>query len=72
VTRFLTLLGYGVIAACGVMLELAARRSPARSRRVATFGEALDTALQRWPVRVVVLAGWLWLGWHLFVRVDWQ
>jgi hypothetical protein len=21
---------------------------------------------------LVVLAGWLWLGWHVFVRVDWQ
>ncbi|HEX2042674.1 MAG TPA: DUF6186 family protein [Acidimicrobiales bacterium] len=67
-TRLLTLVGYGVLAACSVGLELAARRS----RRLATFGDALDVVLRRWPVRAALLAGWLWLGWHLFVRADWR
>jgi Family of unknown function (DUF6186) len=66
-TRLVTLLGYAVIAAGAVGLELAARR-----RGGVTFSDALTTALGRWPVRLVLLAGWLWLGWHVFVRVDWQ
>lgn len=66
-TRTLTLLAYAALAATAVGLEIAARR-----RRIyATFGEALSVALHRRPVRLLVLAGWLWLGWHLFVRVDW-
>ncbi len=67
-TRLVTLLGYGLIVACALGLELAARRSG----RLATFGQALDLILRRWPFRLVLLAGWLWLGWHLFVRVDWR
>ena len=67
-TRLVTLVGYGVLALCAVGLEAAARRS----RRRATFGQALDAVLRRWPVRLALLAGWLWLGWHLFVRVDWR
>jgi Family of unknown function (DUF6186) len=66
-TRLITLLGYAVIVATAVGLELAARR-----RGDGTFGDALAAALRRWPVRMVVVAAWLWLGWHLFVRVDWR
>ena len=65
-TRLATLLGYAVIAVCAVGLEIAARRS----ERIPTFADALSVALRRWPSRIVVQAGWLWLGWHLFVRVD--
>lgn len=67
-TRLVTLLGYAVVALGAVGLEIAARRSG----RFATFSEALAVALRRWPSRVLLLAGWLWLGWHLFVRVDWR
>ena len=67
-TRLVTLLGYGLIAACALGLELAARRSA----RLATFGQALDMMLRRPAIRVALLAAWLWLGWHLFVRVDWR
>ncbi len=67
-TRLVTLFGYTAVAGCALGLEAAARRSG----RCATFGEALAMALQRWPVRLVLVAGWLWLGWHLFVRVDWR
>ncbi len=63
-TRLVTLVGYATIAACGVGLEVAARR-----RGDATFGEALTRLLRRWPVRVLVVVGWLWVGWHVFVRV---
>jgi Family of unknown function (DUF6186) len=64
--RFVTLAGYAVIAVCAVALELAARR-----RGGATFGDALTWLLHQRAMRVLLVLGWLWLGWHLFVRVDW-
>ncbi len=67
-SRLVTLVGYAVIAAVAVALELAARCT----HRLATFGEALATVLRTWPGRVAVQAGWLWLGWHIFVRVHWR
>ena len=66
-TRTVTLVGYGIAGACALALELAARRGG----RVATFGAALTGVLRRPPLRVLVQAGWLWLGWHLFARVEW-
>jgi hypothetical protein len=66
-TRAVTLVGYAVFVTAAVALELTAR---ARGR--ATFGDVVTLSLRRRPVRLVVLAAWLWLGWHLFVRVDWQ
>ncbi|MGH9117177.1 MAG: DUF6186 family protein [Acidimicrobiales bacterium] len=65
-TRLVTLAGYAVIVACAVGLELAARR-----RGGATFGDALTWLVRQWPVRLLLVLGWLWLGWHVFVRVDW-
>lgn len=67
-TRVVTLLGYAVIGGFGVGLELAARRS----RRLATFSEALALARRWWPLRLLMHAIWLWIGWHLFVRVGWH
>ena len=67
-SRTLTLVGYAVIAVCAIGVEVAARRSG----RLSTFPEALSAAVRRWPLRVVLQAGWLWLGWHVFVRVEWR
>jgi Family of unknown function (DUF6186) len=67
-SRAVILAGYVVIAVTAVALELAARRD----RRWATAGDAIVVVTRRWPVRLLLLAGWLWLGWHVFVRVDWQ
>ncbi len=67
-SRSLTLAGYVVLATGAVGLEGAARRWG----RVATFRAALSAAVRRPSVRVAVLAAWLWLGWHLFVRVSWR
>lgn len=66
-TRLVTLLGYVVLAASAAGLELAARR-----RTSGGFGDAVTIVMSRWPARVIVLAVWLWLGWHLFARVDWR
>ena len=67
-TRAVTLLGYGIAVVCALALELVARRSG----RLATLGAALSRVLHHWPIRFLVQLGWLWLGWHLFVRVDWR
>lgn len=65
-TRLVTLAGYAVIAATAIGVEIVARR-----RGRVTFGDALALFLRPWPARVIVVAAWLWLGWHLFARVDW-
>ena len=36
--------------------------------RFPTFGGVLDFLTRSRPGRWFVLIGWLWLGWHLFVR----
>jgi hypothetical protein len=62
-TRALTLVGFALIAA---FLALNEWRAAGRNR--ARFVHALDL-LARHPVgKWLVLAGWLWLGWHLFAR----
>jgi hypothetical protein len=66
--RTFILVGYVAIAAGALILETSARRGGP----VATFGATLGTVLRYRPTRLLVLAGWLWLGWHLFVRVDWR
>lgn len=65
-TRLVTLAGYALLVAAAVGVEIAARR-----RGGTTFGDTLAVVLRPWPARVVVVAAWLWLGWHLFARVDW-
>ena len=67
-SRTLTLVGYAVIAICAVVVEVAARRWG----RFSTLPEAISVAFRRWQFRLVLQAGWLWLGWHLFVRVEWR
>jgi hypothetical protein len=67
-TRTLTLFGYVVVAVSAVVLEVVARCSG----RFSTFRVALSVILRRWPFRVAAQVAWLWLGWHLFVRVDWR
>lgn len=67
-SRSLTLAGYVVLAVAAAGLELAARRRT----RTATLSAALSAALRARAVRMAVVAGWLWLGWHVFVRVSWH
>ena len=67
-SRTVILVGYAVIAACALAVEVAAHRG----RGGARLSHVLSTALARRPVRLALLAAWLWLGWHLFVRVDWR
>lgn len=36
--------------------------------RFPTFGDAAGYVMRWTTGRLVVLAGWVWLGWHTFVR----
>jgi hypothetical protein len=61
-----TLAGYAAVFAMMLACESVARRTA----RVASLSQALSALARRWPVWVLVLIGWLWVGWHLFVRVH--
>ncbi len=63
-TRNLTLAGYAVLAAAGLAYELAGRLR----RRTPTLAQATLVLTRRPVPRALVLLGWLWLGWHFFVR----
>lgn len=67
-TPVITVAGYVLVVVIAIGLELIARRT----RRVVTFGEMLAAALRRRSMRLLLQAGWLWIGWHVFVRVDWR
>ena len=63
--RAVTLAGWAVLAVAAAALEVRARRRPGR---LVPLGAAVALALRIRFVRFAALAGWLWLGWHLFVR----
>ena len=65
-SRTSTLLGYLVVA-----VALAGYQWLAWRRHRTTLGRLLG-ALASWPpARWPLLAGWLWLGWHVFARASW-
>jgi hypothetical protein len=64
VTRAVTLVGYGVLLAALLAWEAAGRWR----RRSPTLGASLSWVARRRPGRWLLLAAWLWLGWHTFVR----
>lgn len=71
--RGITLAGYVAIAAALVLQEVSARRAmrKRRPRRPLTFAE-LVSLVRLGYLRWLLLAGWLWMGWHLFARVHWR
>lgn len=73
-SRDVTLAGYVVLAAALVVRELTALRARRKHRvqRPLTFGELVVVLVRRGQIRWPLLVGWLWLGWHLFARVEWR
>lgn len=43
----------------------------ARRPRLPTFGDIVALLARRGPTRLALALGWLWLGWHVFVRGGW-
>ena len=64
-TRAITIAGFAVLAAAMVALEILARRP---GSRIPTVGEWLGYLMRPKLGRFLVLAGWMWLGWHYFAR----
>jgi len=70
--REVTLAGYVALAAALVLQEISARRATRkRCSRPITFAE-LVAVVRQTQLRWLLLAGWLWIGWHLFARVHWR
>ena len=63
-SRTTTLVGYAVAAAALVGCQAAALVTG----RIPTLGRAVSGLARRRAGRWLLLAGWLWIGWHLFVR----
>ena len=72
--RDITLAGYLVLASALILRQVSALRArrQCRAGRPLTFGEFVGAGVGLTPVRWLLLIGWLWLGWHLFARVDWR
>ena len=63
-SRTTTLVGYALLFTALVGCQVAA----VVTRRIPTLGR-VASGVARSPVgRWLLLAGWLWIGWHLFVR----
>lgn len=63
-SRTTTLAGYAVIAAGLVALQVVSLLTG----RVPSIGRMAAMVARRPAGRMLLLAGWLWVGWHLFVR----
>jgi hypothetical protein len=66
-TRHVATAGYVVLFSTMVVFQFTA----VLGRRVPTLGSTLRLVSKCRGGRLSLLAGWLWLGWHLFVRGNW-
>jgi hypothetical protein len=65
VTRVITIIGFVCVLSALFTLEFLAHR---KNSRIPTMGEFLGYLMRSRAGRVLVLLGWLWLGWHYFAR----
>ena len=63
--RTVTLLGWALLALAALTLGVVAF---VRRGRFASPGNALDLVLWHPAGRALLLAAWVWLGWHVFAR----
>ena len=63
-SRTLTFVGYGAILALIVVLAVVAKH---RANWM-TLPDAFNALTRNRAVRILVVVGWVWLGWHLFAR----
>lgn len=59
--------GYLLIAVACLAMEVAGRLS----RRFPAMGDAVAIFSRFRFGRPLMLAAWLWAGWHFFVRANW-
>ena len=65
VTRVITIIGFAALILALFGLEFLARR---KDSRIPTLGEWLGYVMRPKVGRLLILLGWLWLGWHYFSR----
>lgn len=65
VTRTITIIGFATAILALFVLEFLARR---KDSRIPTLGEWLGYVMRPKAGRLLILLGWLWLGWHYFSR----
>jgi Family of unknown function (DUF6186) len=65
-TRSWGYVGWAVLAVGFAVLQVGAMAT----RRWATVADVVRLLTRRRAVQVACLAGWLWLGWHFFVRAS--
>jgi hypothetical protein len=65
VTRVITIVGFAAVIGALFVLEFLGRRPDSR---IPTLGEWLGYVMRPRAGRLLILLGWLWLGWHYFSR----
>jgi Family of unknown function (DUF6186) len=65
VTRVITIVGFAAVIGALFALEFLARR---KGSRIPTLGQWLGYVMRPRAGRLLILLGWLWLGWHYFSR----
>ena len=63
-SRTATFVVWGALA----VLLIATQVVAVTTRRIPTLADLIKAMTRRPVVRVVLLAVWLWAGWHFFVR----
>jgi hypothetical protein len=63
-TRAWGYLGWALVAAGFAVVQVGALAT----RRWATVADVVRALTRRRALQLACLAGWLWLGWHFFVR----
>jgi hypothetical protein len=63
-SRTVTFAGYAAILSLIVLWTV----MTARHTRWMTLPDAVTALTRRRGVRILVVLGWMWLGWHLFAR----
>jgi hypothetical protein len=64
-TRTVTVAGFVAVIAALATLEILGRR---KIGRIPTLSEGLGYVMRPRTGRALIMAGWLWLGWHYFAR----
>ena len=65
VTRVITIAGFAAVIGALFVLEFLGRRPDSR---IPTLGQWLGYVMRPRAGRLLILLGWLWLGWHYFSR----
>lgn len=63
----ITLIGYIVLVAVGILLWLFALLRP---KLITPLGELIDRLTSRRRTRIALVAIWWWLGWHFYTNLS--